>query len=43
VRLPEGRWRDVLTDREYVGEPLLGDVLAALPVALLVSQQRQAA
>jgi (1->4)-alpha-D-glucan 1-alpha-D-glucosylmutase len=42
VRLPGGEWRDVLTGREYAGEPLLADLLAALPVALLVSQDRQA-
>ena len=35
LRLPAGTWRDVFTGQEYVGEPLLADVLAALPVALL--------
>lgn len=35
VQLPAGRWRDVLTGGTYAGEPLLADVLGALPVALL--------
>jgi (1->4)-alpha-D-glucan 1-alpha-D-glucosylmutase len=38
VRLPPGRWRDILSGEAYVGQPLLRDVLATLPVALLVSQ-----
>jgi hypothetical protein len=38
VRLPPGRWRDILSGGAYVGQPLLRDVLATLPVALLVSQ-----
>ncbi|MGH8892191.1 MAG: malto-oligosyltrehalose synthase [Actinomycetes bacterium] len=36
VTLPEGRWRDELTDQTYVGRQPLRDVLGVLPVALLV-------
>jgi (1->4)-alpha-D-glucan 1-alpha-D-glucosylmutase len=39
VALPAGTWRDVLTGRTYDGEPLLADLLADLPVALLTRQQ----
>jgi len=36
VRLPAGTWRDVLTGRAYDGPTALRDLLAELPVALLV-------
>ncbi|HEU4910607.1 MAG TPA: malto-oligosyltrehalose synthase [Actinomycetes bacterium] len=36
VSLPEGTWRDLLTDTMYAAEPLLRDLLGELPVALLV-------
>jgi len=37
VMLPGGRWRDVLTGASHTGGPVrCGDLLAALPVALLV-------
>ncbi len=36
VVLPEGSWRDVLTDRQYTGSTVVADLLDQLPVALLV-------
>jgi (1->4)-alpha-D-glucan 1-alpha-D-glucosylmutase len=36
VTLPPGRWTDRLTGRDHVGSPRVVDVLADLPVALLV-------
>ena len=40
VVLPDGRWRDVLTDVTFDGGSLaVADLLAALPVALLVREQ----
>lgn len=39
VTLPEGKWHDVLTGRDYEeGAVELADLLAALPVALLVAR-----
>jgi (1->4)-alpha-D-glucan 1-alpha-D-glucosylmutase len=38
VALPEGRWRDELTGTTYGARAPLRDVLAELPVALLVRQ-----
>ena len=38
LHLPDGEWGDLLTGREYAGSPPAGDVLADLPVALLISQ-----
>ena len=36
VSLPEGRWLDQLTGREFSGEALLASMLDELPVAILV-------
>jgi (1->4)-alpha-D-glucan 1-alpha-D-glucosylmutase len=36
VPLPDGQWRDLLTGSTYDGPSHLGDLLGALPVALLV-------
>jgi (1->4)-alpha-D-glucan 1-alpha-D-glucosylmutase len=37
VNLPDGRWADLLTGREYAGHAPAHEVLADLPVALLIS------
>jgi len=39
LTLPSGRWRDILTDRPATGR--LADLLATLPVALLVRDDRR--
>jgi (1->4)-alpha-D-glucan 1-alpha-D-glucosylmutase len=36
VALPDGRWHDLLTGTAYDGRCPVGDLLAELPVALLV-------
>jgi (1->4)-alpha-D-glucan 1-alpha-D-glucosylmutase len=38
VALPEGAWRDLLSGSTYGTEPTLGELLGALPVALLVRE-----
>jgi (1->4)-alpha-D-glucan 1-alpha-D-glucosylmutase len=38
--LPEGRWADLLTGREYAGAALLHEVLSDYPVALLIQEER---
>lgn len=42
VPLPPGRWRDVFTGRTASGTALLADLLADLPVALLVAETEEA-
>jgi (1->4)-alpha-D-glucan 1-alpha-D-glucosylmutase len=37
--LPEGRWADLLTGREYAGQAPLHDLLADYPVALLIREE----
>jgi maltooligosyltrehalose synthase len=37
--LPPGQWTDRLTDRAHTGSTTLSEILATLPVALLVRQQ----
>jgi (1->4)-alpha-D-glucan 1-alpha-D-glucosylmutase len=39
LALPDGRWADLLTGREHTGEALLHEVLADLPVALLLREE----
>jgi maltooligosyltrehalose synthase len=40
MTLPVGAWRDVLTGQPYAAGPVpLADLLAALPVALLVRSE----
>ncbi|CAB4919770.1 unannotated protein [freshwater metagenome] len=36
VTLPEGRWRDRITDVEHSGTVAVAELFASLPVALLV-------
>jgi (1->4)-alpha-D-glucan 1-alpha-D-glucosylmutase len=38
LTLPEGEWRDLLTDRP--ADPEVGRLLDTLPVALLVREER---
>ncbi len=38
LHLPEGRWADLLTGREYAGDAPVHEVLADLPVALLIKE-----
>jgi (1->4)-alpha-D-glucan 1-alpha-D-glucosylmutase len=37
--LPRGRWADLLTGREYDGDALVRELLADLPVALLLREE----
>jgi (1->4)-alpha-D-glucan 1-alpha-D-glucosylmutase len=37
--LPGGEWADLLTGREYAGEAPLHELLAELPVALLIREE----
>ena len=37
LHLPDGSWADLLTGREYAGATLAHELLADLPVALLIS------
>jgi (1->4)-alpha-D-glucan 1-alpha-D-glucosylmutase len=37
--LPAGTWTDLLSGREYAGSPLLHELLADYPVALLIRQE----
>jgi (1->4)-alpha-D-glucan 1-alpha-D-glucosylmutase len=39
VHLPEGRWADLLTGREYAGSPPARELLAESPVALLIREE----
>jgi maltooligosyltrehalose synthase len=39
LSLPAGAWSDLLTGREYVGDAPLREVLAELPVALLIREE----
>jgi maltooligosyltrehalose synthase len=38
LHLPEGRWADLLTGREYAGVALAHELLADLPVSLLIHE-----
>jgi malto-oligosyltrehalose synthase len=38
LHLPEGRWADLLTGREYAGDAPAHELLADLPVALLIRE-----
>jgi (1->4)-alpha-D-glucan 1-alpha-D-glucosylmutase len=37
IQLPDGRWRDELSDREFEGKTKMSELCEQLPVALLVS------
>ena len=39
LHLPEGRWADLLTGREYAGAPPARELLADSPVALLIREE----
>ncbi|WP_415976805.1 malto-oligosyltrehalose synthase [Rhodococcus sp. 077-4] len=42
VTLPDGRWRDRITDTEHTGTVSVAEVFASLPVALLVRDNEEA-
>ena len=42
VSLPDGRWRDRITDVEHTGTVSVAEVFASLPVALLVRDNEEA-
>ncbi|OZE04145.1 malto-oligosyltrehalose synthase [Rhodococcus sp. 05-2255-3B1] len=42
VALPDGRWRDRITDVEHTGTVSVAEVFASLPVALLVRDNEEA-
>jgi (1->4)-alpha-D-glucan 1-alpha-D-glucosylmutase len=39
LSLPPGQWADLLTGREYAGEARVHELLAALPVSLLIREE----
>ena len=39
LHLPEGRWADLLTGREHAGDAAAHELLADLPVALLIREE----
>jgi (1->4)-alpha-D-glucan 1-alpha-D-glucosylmutase len=40
LQLPEGPWRDVLSERTYAGEVPIRELWEMFPVALLVSSTK---